>query len=91
MNQLDRRLASLRRRLHVVHLGRGVGSVVAVLLGGAVVVGLADWQLRVPSTVRALALVGILTLAVYVAFRFLLAPLSRKTDDLSLEIGRAHV
>ena len=86
MNQLDRRLASLRRRLHLVHLGRGVGSVLAIALGGAVLVGLADWQLRMPSTVRALALIAILSGAAYVAMRFLLAPLSRKTDDLSLAL-----
>src|SRR5262249_11043426 len=56
-----------------------------VLGGGLFAMGL-DWQLSLPPLVRALVLVGILTGAGVLAWRYLLAPLAERMDDLALAL-----
>ncbi len=74
MNPLQSRLAALRRRLRLVVLSRGMGSIIVLLLAGGLVAMALDWYLNLPGLVRAFLLVGILTGAGYVAFQFLVAP-----------------
>ncbi|MCI0640135.1 MAG: hypothetical protein L0Y72_00555 [Gemmataceae bacterium] len=85
-NPLQRRLASLRRRFRLLVGWRGLCAIAAVLIGAGVVVGLADWFLNLPSLFRALLLVGIVASAGVVAFRLLIQPLARPSDDLSLAL-----
>ncbi len=86
MNPLQSRLAALRRRLRWVVLCRGVGSLAALVLAG-VLLGMAfDWHFNLPSVVRALLLVGLLTGGGLVAWRFLVRPLVDKMDDLTLAL-----
>ncbi|MCI0378307.1 MAG: hypothetical protein L0215_11925 [Gemmataceae bacterium] len=85
-NPLQRRLASLRRRFRLLVGWRGLCAIGAVLIGAGVIVGLADWFLELPSLFRALLLVGIVGSAGVVAFRLLIQPLARPSDDLSLAL-----
>jgi hypothetical protein len=86
MNELQSRLAGLRRRMRLVVTRRGLAMLLAMVLGCAILGGLIDWRLHLPSLVRALVLVGILGGAGYLAYRYLLTPLWSKTDDLSLAL-----
>lgn len=85
-NVLRARLASVRRRLHVVACCRGLGLMAAVVLLTAATCGLLDWRLHLPGLVRALFLVGGLAGAGVVAYRYLFQPLSIRADDLSLAL-----
>jgi len=85
-NTLRNRLAALRRRLRLVHTVRGVGLLVGCVVALIALAGLLDWQIHLPGLVRALLLVGTLTGAGYILFRYLLEPLSARTDDLSLAL-----
>src|SRR6516165_4948912 len=86
MNALQSRLAGLRRRMRLVVVWRGLTILLALVLGCAILAGLLDWRLHLPSLVRALLLVGTLGGAGYLAYRYLLTPLWGKTDDLSLAL-----
>ena len=86
MNELQSRLAALRRRMRLVVTRHGLTILLAMVLGCAILAGLLDWRLHLPSLVRALLLVGILGGAGYLAYRHLLTPLWGKTDDLSLAL-----
>ena len=86
MNPLQYRLDSLCRRLIMATLWRGVCGLFALVVGAGFVACLADWQTHLPSAVRALCLVSILSAAVYVAVRFLIVPLARRSDNLSLAL-----
>lgn len=88
MNPLQFRLAALRRRLRLVVTVRGVATVLALLLCGALVTGLLDWKIpgHLPSLVRAVLLVGTLTLGGFAGYRYLVRPLGAKADDLSLAL-----
>jgi len=86
MNELQGRLAALRRRMRLVVTRHGLTILLAMVLGCAILAGLLDWRLHLPSLVRALLLVGILGGAGYLAYRHLLTPLWGKTDDLSLAL-----
>ncbi len=86
MNLLHNRLAALRRRLRVVTLWRGVGSVLALVLACALFAFALDWAFSLPSMVRAIVLVSILAATGYVGHQYLIRPLREKTDDLSLAL-----
>jgi hypothetical protein len=86
MNPLQSRLASLRRRLRLQIGWRGLCALTALLVGGAVLAGLADWFFELPSLIRALALVSVLGAAGLVAYRALVKPLAARSDDLSLAL-----
>jgi hypothetical protein len=83
---LRQRLASLRRRIHLVATVRGVGFLLTILLATAIVAGLLDWRWHLPGLVRAVVLVGTLVSAVFVAYRYLFCPWSAPSDDLSLAL-----
>src|ERR671938_102618 len=85
-NVLRSRLAGLRRRLRLVVLRRGVGWLLTAVLLAAAVAGLLDWHWHLPSLVRAVFLVGTLTAAVLIVYRYLFQPLASNTDDLSLAL-----
>jgi hypothetical protein len=86
MNPLQSRFAVVRRRIRLVASVRGVCRLVAVLLLLTTVACLLDWRLHLPALVRALALVGTLSAAAYVAARHLVLPLLARTDDLTLAL-----
>jgi len=86
MNPLQHRLDSLRRRLILVAFWRGAAGLFALVVGAALVACLADWQAHLPSALRALALVGTLAAAGYVGVRFVIVPLARRSDNLSLAL-----
>src|SRR5438067_13694628 len=83
---LQQRLAALRRRLRFVVTFRGVSWLLTVLLLAAAGGGLLDWRVHVPSVVRALILVGGLSAAGYLAYRYLFLSLWNKTDNLTLAL-----
>src|ERR1700731_1311461 len=86
MNPLQNRLAGLRRRLRLQIVWRGLCALTALVVGGAVLAGLADWLVDLPGLVRSLALVGILAGALVVAYQIMVVPLSTRCDDLSLAL-----
>ena len=86
MNPLQVRLAALRRRLRLVVTFRGVSWVSALLLLVLALGGLLDWRIHLPDLVRALLLVATVSAAGYMAYRYLLAPLWGKAEDLSLAL-----
>lgn len=92
MNPLQSRLAALRRRLRLVVTFRGGCWSGAVLLGGVALACLIDYglfhnlNLDLPRFVRALLLAATLGGTGYIAWQFLLRPLSYRTDDLSLAL-----
>ena len=83
---LRQRLAALRRRMRLVATVRGAGFLLTVLLATSLVAGLLDWGWHLPELVRAVVLVGTLTGGIYIAYRYLLRPLSAPSDDLSLAL-----
>lgn len=86
MNPLQLRLLALRRRLRFQIGWRGICALTTLLVGAAVLVGLADWFLELPSLIRALTLVSILTAAGIVLYRMLVLPLAARCDDLALAL-----
>jgi hypothetical protein len=88
MNPLQLRLAILRRRLRLIITFRGVCTLLAILLLAAVATGLLDWRIpgHLPSLVRAVLLVGTLSLGGLAGYRYLLQPLCARADDLSLAL-----
>src|SRR5262249_35189814 len=86
MNLLQTRLAAVRRRLRVVATFRGVCWLLSLLLLAAALAGLLDWRTHLPSLVRAVWLVAALSGAGYIAYRYLLRPLTERTDDLTLAL-----
>ncbi|HLJ95819.1 MAG TPA: hypothetical protein VKU02_21765 [Gemmataceae bacterium] len=88
MNDLQPRLAALRRRLRLVVTFRGLALVLVIVLSAAVLTGLLDWRIpgHLPSLVRAILLAGTLALGGTVAYRSLLRPLWAHADDLSLAL-----
>jgi hypothetical protein len=86
MNPLQARLAALRRRLRLVVSFRGLCLLTAFLVVGVVLAGGLDWLVHLPSLVRAVLLVGLLTGAVLLAARHLVLPLLARADDLSLAL-----
>src|SRR5262249_44752805 len=48
--------------------------------------GLGDWRIHLPSLGRGVLLVGSLSAAGYLGYRYLLRPLAAKGDDLSLAL-----
>ena len=86
MNPLQRRLASLRRRMRLQIGWRGLCALAGLVVGGAVLAGLADWFFELPGLVRALALITILASAGLAAYHTLVMPLAARSDDLSLAL-----
>lgn len=86
MAPLHRRLATLRRRLRVVAVTRGLSAVLGVVLAATIMAGLLDWQLHLPSLARGVLLVSMLAAAGYVALRYLITPLAVRADNLSLAL-----
>lgn len=83
---LQARFAALRRRLRFVITLRGVGVLVSVLLAAAIVAGLIDWLIHLPSLLRAVALTVTLSGVGFLGYWFLLRPLTARADDLSLAL-----
>lgn len=83
---LRRRLAGLRRRMRSVVTLRGLGWLLAIVLGAFLAAGALDWRFHLPSVVRAVVLIGTLGGAGYVAYRHLFLPLRIPADDLSLAL-----
>src|SRR6516225_8732265 len=86
MNPLQSRLAALRRRLRLFITFRGLCWLTATVLCGAVIGGLLDWTVHLPSLVRAIILVVTVSGAVYAAIRYLVGPLAARADDLTLAL-----
>ncbi|MCS7045967.1 MAG: hypothetical protein NZO58_06395 [Gemmataceae bacterium] len=86
MHLLQHRLASLRRRARLLITARAVAALLAITVGSTTIVGLIDFKLHLPSLVRAYALVGILTSAAWIAYRWFIVPFAGRNDDLSLAI-----
>jgi hypothetical protein len=86
MNPLQHRLAVVRRRLRLAVTVRGLSWIFALLFLVAAAGGLVDWRIHLPILVRALVLVGSLSAAGYLGYRYLLRPLAAKVDDLSLAL-----
>ena len=86
MNPLLSRLASLRRRVLIIEGWRGTTALLSLVVGAVLFAGLIDWTVQLPSLVRALLLVGIVTGGGYVAYRYLVAPLACPVDNLSLAL-----
>lgn len=86
MNPLQLRLLALRRRLRFQIAWRGLCALVGLVVGAAVLAGLADWFLELPSLIRSLALVSILGASGLVAYRTLIMPLATRCDDLALAL-----
>ncbi|MCS6850008.1 MAG: hypothetical protein NZ700_02425 [Gemmataceae bacterium] len=86
MSSLPARLAALRRGWRLVVGLRGLLAVLAVLSLGGLSLGLLDWRWHLPSLVRAVGLVGLLTAAGVAAYRLILQPWRDRTDDLSLAL-----
>jgi hypothetical protein len=83
---LQQRLVAVRRRLRFVATCRGSGWLVAVVLLPLAVGGLVDWALHLPGLARAVLLVGTLVGAGLVAVRYLVQPISARSDDLTLAL-----
>jgi hypothetical protein len=86
MNPLQARFATVRRRLRFVITFRGVCWLLATLLLTVALAGLLDWRVHLPGLVRAIALAGVLGGAGAIGYRYLIRPLSARTDDLSLAL-----
>jgi hypothetical protein len=86
MTALPSRLSALRRRLRLVSLTWGLSLLVVALLGGVIVAGFLDWEVGLPSLVRATLLVALLAVAGSLAFHSLVMPLAGKADDLTLAL-----
>jgi hypothetical protein len=88
MDPLHIRLARLRRRLRLVITFRGICLLLSIVLATVIVVGWIDWRLpgHLPSLVRAFILVMSLSAGGLIGYRFLLSPLIRRADDLSLAL-----
>ena len=92
MNPLQSRLSALRRRLRFVVTMRGTCFAAAALLACLLLGGLFDFLLferadvETLPLVRAVSLVGTLTITFVIAYRLLIQPLSSRTDDLSLAL-----
>jgi hypothetical protein len=86
-NPLLSRLASLRRRVRLLEGWQGLCALVIVAVGAALVAGLLDWWvIWLPSLVRAVLLVGIVTGTALVAYRYLYLPFRAPCDDLTLAL-----
>src|SRR3984957_5055207 len=85
-NPLRQRLAALRWRLRFITVVFGISWLLSAVLGAAIVACFLDWSLHLPALVRAVLLVGSLTGAGIVAFRYLIQPLSTRVDDLTLAL-----
>lgn len=86
MNPLQIQLAALRRRLRLIVSVRGFCWLATLVLLTATVEGWLDWRVHLPSLVRLIVLVGGLSGAVYVAYRYLVEPLATPSDDLTLAL-----
>src|ERR1700721_1140619 len=86
MTSLPNRLALLRRRLRWSAAVRGVSCLVAALLVAGMGGALLDWRWHLAALVRATLLTATLLGSGYIAFRFLIQPLSAYTDDLALAL-----
>jgi hypothetical protein len=86
MNPLLSRLASLRRRVLLLEGWRGVCALATLVAGTMLVVGLLDWSVQLPSLIRALLLVGIVTGSALMAYRYLFVPFRSRCDNLTLAL-----
>ena len=86
MNQLQKRLGDLRRRLRRVIAFRGFSWTVVVLLLATATVGVLDWRFHLPDLVRALVLTLTLAGVGFLSYRLLFHPLTAAADDLSLAL-----
>src|SRR5256885_16677587 len=59
MNPLLSRLAALRRRVRFLEGWQGICALLTLVVGAALVAGLLDWMVQVPSVVRGLLLAGL--------------------------------
>jgi hypothetical protein len=83
---LARRLAAVRRRFRLVVGFRGIAWLATLVLLGLAGAAALDWRIHLPGLARAVFLVGLLSAAGVIAYRYLLQPLRRRTDDLSLAL-----
>src|SRR5438105_11884951 len=86
MNPLQLRLAALRRRLRLVITFRGTCWLIGFLLLALATACWLDWRLNLPSLVRAVLLVSVLSGAGYLGLRYLWQPLRARADDLALAL-----
>ena len=85
-NALRQRLAALRRRIRRTAILRGVSWLVFTTAFLATAAGLLDATVPLPSLARAGLLVGWLVGVGLLTWQFLIRPLSRPRDDLSLAL-----
>jgi hypothetical protein len=85
-NPLRLRLAALRWRLRLVTVFHGACWVLAAVLGIAALACLLDWLVSLPALIRAGLLAATLTGGGLLAYRYLLAPLAARDDDLTLAL-----
>ncbi len=85
MNPLQARLSTVRRKLKLVTLARGMSVLLLVLFGSLVLAGVLDWFMHLPALIRALLLVLSVGGSLVAGFYFL-EPLTRPIDDLALAL-----
>ena len=84
---LHNRLRSLRWRIRAAVVVFGLSSVVAVVVGAALVTGLLDWLVHVDDAgVRVLLGLAILAAGAWIGWRTLIAPLLRPLRDVDLAL-----
>src|SRR5262245_2139441 len=93
MNPLLGRLAKLRRRLRLVTTVRGACYTLALLVGALALACLVDiviykaWGRDLPGLIRGFFLTAILAGTALIGYRWLLRPLARRLNDLSLALA----
>jgi hypothetical protein len=86
MNPLLKRLAVLRVKVRLLDGWQGVCALVAAIVGIGFAVGVLDYWAHLPNLIRAVALVGLLIGSGAIAYRYLVRPVTRSCDDLSLAL-----
>ena len=85
-NPLRLRLAALRWRLRLVTVFHGACWLLAGVVGVTMLACVLDWLYPLPALLRAALLAATLTGGGLLAYRYLLTPLSGRSDDLTLAL-----
>ena len=83
---LESRIAALRGRVRRLLALHGMGRVVAALAAAVILAGLADWLVHLVPEVRLALLVGAGSLACWLGWRHVVAPLVVRFQDLDIAL-----